>query len=92
MFSQMYVILSTGRCTPPGQVPTLGQNPPGHSNIIRQIEQKKITKKIGDLTRDEPRSLAQLSGTLTITLNCFVCLCEAIIESYSCMGDSVQLV
>ena len=28
--------------------------------------------------------------TLTITLECFLCLCEAVIESYLCMGDSVN--
>ena len=28
-----------------------------------------------------------LSVTLTITLECFLCLCEAVIESYSCMDD-----
>ena len=31
-----------------------------------------------------------LSATLTITLECFLCLCEAVIESYTCMGDSVS--
>ena len=31
-----------------------------------------------------------LSGTLTITLECFLCLCEAVIESYSYMGVSVE--
>ena len=31
-----------------------------------------------------------LSDTLTITLEWFLCLCEAVIESYSCMGDSVS--
>ena len=31
-----------------------------------------------------------LSATLTITLECFLCLCEAVIESYSCMGNSVS--
>ena len=40
----------------------------------------------------EPRSLAYQSGTLTITPNCFLCLCEAIIEPYSCLGDSVQFI
>ena len=29
---------------------------------------------------------------MLITLECFLCLCEAVIESYSCMGDSVQFV
>ena len=40
----------------------------------------------------EPRSLAYQSGTLTITPNCFLCLCEVIIEPYSCLGDSVQFI
>ena len=31
-----------------------------------------------------------LSATLTITLECFLCLCEAVIESYSCIGHSVS--
>ena len=31
-----------------------------------------------------------LSATLTITLECFLCLCEAVIGYYSCMGDSVS--
>ena len=34
----------------------------------------------------EPRSLVQLSAAVTIMLECFLCLCEAVIES---MGDSV---
>ena len=40
----------------------------------------------------EPRSLAYQSGTLTITPNCFLCLCEVIVEPYSCLGDSVQFI
>ena len=40
----------------------------------------------------EPRLLAYQSGTLTITPNCFLCLCEAIIEPYSCLGDSSQFI
>ena len=32
-------------------------------------------------------SLAYQLGTLTITLECLLCLYEAIIEPYSCMGD-----
>ena len=31
-----------------------------------------------------------LSATLTITLECFLFLCAAVIESYSCMGDSAN--
>ena len=31
-----------------------------------------------------------LSVTLTIALECFLCLCEAVNECYSCMGDSVS--
>ena len=40
----------------------------------------------------EPRSLAYQSGTLTTTLECLLCLCEARIEPYSCLGDSVQFI
>ena len=40
----------------------------------------------------EPRSLAYQSGTLTITPECLLCLCEAIIEPYSCLGDSAQFI
>ena len=36
------------------------------------------------------RAWVNLSATLTITLECFLCLCETVIESYSCMGDSVS--
>ena len=53
------------------------------------IQQNKIYKKLLTWPVIEPRSLAQLSGTLTITRQCFLCLCWAVIESYSCMGDSV---
>ena len=35
-------------------------------------------------------ALVILSATLTITLECFLCLCQALIESYSCMVDSVS--
>ena len=38
----------------------------------------------------EPGSLAYQSGTLTTILECFLCLCEAIIEPYSCLDDSVH--
>ena len=37
-------------------------------------------------------STAQLSATLTIALECFLCLCEAVIESHLCMSDSVQFI
>ena len=40
----------------------------------------------------EPRSLAYQSGTLTTTPECLLYLCEAIIELYSCLGDSVQFI
>ena len=40
----------------------------------------------------EPRLLAYQSGTLTTTPECLLYLCEAIIEPYSCMGDSVQFI
>ena len=39
-----------------------------------------------------PRSLAYQSGTLTITLECFLFLCEVITEPYSCLGDSAQFI
>ena len=40
----------------------------------------------------ELRSLAQQSGALTITPECFLCLYDAVIECYSCMSDSVQFI
>ena len=51
-----------------------------------------ITNSSQTLPGIESRLLAQLSATLTITLECFMCLYEAVIESYSCQGDSVQFV
>ena len=33
-----------------------------------------------------------LSDTLTITLECFLCLFEAVNESYSCLSGSVQFI
>ena len=33
-----------------------------------------------------------VSATLTITLECFLYLYEAVIESYSCMGDCVSTI
>ena len=50
-----------------------------NSRLFSRIQQNKIYKKFRDLT------------TLTITLECFLFLCEAIIESFSCMVDSVHL-
>ena len=44
-----------------------------HNRLIRRIEQEQITNKFRDLT--------QQSGTLTITLEFFLRLCEAIVES-----------
>ena len=61
-----------------------------NSRLIRRIQQKKFTKNSETWPGIEPRLLAYQSGTLTITLKCFLCLCEAITESYSCMDDSVQ--
>ena len=43
-----------------------------NSRLIRSIKKDKIAK---------------LSATLTITPECFLCLCEALIYCYSCMGD-----
>ena len=64
-----------------------------NSHLIRRIQQKRnLEKKLETSAGIEPRSLAQQSGTLTITPNCFLCLYEAEIQSYSCMGDSVQFV
>ena len=40
----------------------------------------------------EPRSLVYQLGTLTATLDCLLCLWEAIIEPYSRLGDSVQFI
>ena len=55
-----------------------------NSHPIRRNPQNKLDKKFRDLTRD-----AYQSGTLTITLECFLYLCEAVIESYLCVGDPV---
>ena len=42
--------------------------------------------------RFDPRSLAYLSASLSITLGCVLYLCEAVTESYSRMGDSVKFI
>ena len=55
-----------------------------NKNIL--IEGDRVPSRIG------PLSPALQSATITIALECFLCLCEAIIESYSCMGDSVEFV
>ena len=63
-----------------------------NSRLIRWIQQNKIYQKSETWPGMEPRSLAYQSGTLTITPNYFLCLCEAIIKPYSCLGDSVQFI
>ena len=61
-----------------------------NSCLIRRIGLEKNTKKIRDLTRDWTKITCLAVRALTITLECFLCLCEAVIECYSCMGDSVS--
>ena len=63
-----------------------------NSHLIRQIKQKKFRIKLETRPGIEPRSIAEQSGTLTITPNCFLSLCETAIQSYACMGDSVKFV
>ena len=62
------------------------------SRLIRWFQQNKIHKNWETWPGIEPRSLAQLSTTLIIMLECYPCLCEVEIESYLCMVDSVQFV
>ena len=54
------------------------------------MNKNNLQKKLKTWPEIETRSLAYQSGTLTITLECFLCLCEAVIECYSSMGDSVS--
>ena len=63
-----------------------------NSRRIRWIQQNKIYQKSETWPGMEPRSLAYQSGTLTTTPECLLYLCEAIIEPYSCLGDSVQFI
>ena len=61
-------------------------------HLIRQIEEKIIYKKFGEKTRDWTQITCLAARYSTITLECFLCLCEAVIESYSCKDDSVQFI
>ena len=61
-----------------------------NSRLIRWIQQNNFYKKINRI--DQIACLAVRSGTLTIILECFLCLCEAVIESYLCIGDYVQFI
>ena len=69
-----------------------------NSRLIRRIEQKEFPKKIQIEARLLAQQstvialIAQQSSTLAITLECFPCLCEAVIECYPCMGDSGQFI
>ena len=62
------------------------------SRLIRWIHPDKIYKKLTwkDLTKDWTKITCLAVTHLTISLECFLCLCEAEIESYSCMGGSVR--
>ena len=57
--------------------------------LVRRIQQFYNLQKLVSLLRDWTR-IACLAATPTSTLECFLCLCEAVIECYSCMGDSVS--
>ena len=63
-------------------------------SLYFSMDKKKfhVEKNSETWPRIEHRSLAYLSATVTSTLECFLYLCKAVIESYSCMGDSVQFV
>ena len=50
--------------------------------LLYEFDKIKFIKKIRDLSE----------GILTTTLECFLCSCEAIIEPYSHLGDSVQFI
>ena len=52
-----------------------------HLDEFSEILFKKIFRLDQRLNPDP----ALQSGTLTITLECLLCSCEAVIESYSCM-------
>ena len=61
----------------------LGHRDFQNSRLIRRNQQKNY--KTSD-------NLLSCQPLLTIALECFLCLSEAVIESYSCMGDSVQFI
>ena len=48
--------------------------------LLDEINKIKFIKNIRDLTIDSTQILC-LSAILSITLECFLCLCEAVIES-----------
>ena len=50
-------------------------------------------KKLQEIQGLNPDRLLNCQAPyLTITLECVLCLCEAVIESYSCMGDFVHII
>ena len=53
-----------------------------NSRLIRQILQIKFPKKLQTWPGIEPGSLDWLSGTLTITLECFLWMCETVNRSW----------
>ena len=59
---------------------------------LGELHKIKFTKNYRLDQGIEPRLLALLSGTLTITPECFLCLYEAVIESYSCMDSVIHLI
>ena len=66
-----------------------------NSCLIRWILQNKIYKKLQIWPGIEPRLLAYLSGTLTITLECFLFLCEVVIlfmHSWLCPIHLIHLI
>ena len=60
--------------------PPLEADPPGGRHPL-EADPPGDRPSMG--SRLEPRSLAQLSSTLTITPECCLCLCETVIKSYS---------
>ena len=58
-----------------------------NSHLVNEFNKIKFTKIQRPNQGLDPDNLLGLSSTLTIILDCFLCLCEALIESYSCMGD-----
>ena len=59
---------------------------------LYEFNKIKLTKKIQRIDKRLNPHCVLISATLTITLECFQSLCEAVIESYLCLGEFVQLV
>ena len=57
-----------------------------NSRLIRRILQDKIYFKIQRLDQGLNQGHLSSCQSLTITLECFLCLCESVIASYSCIN------